>query len=73
MTCIYLGYLSNEFLDLDNSIQRVFDSGNQALGAVIPKQKLLEGYLFQFTLYNVSLLSIHNFSVHNRARSKIYN
>ena len=43
----YLGFWFNEFLDLDDSIQRVFDSGNQALRAVIAKAKLLVGSLSQ--------------------------
>ena len=42
----YLGFLFNEFLDLENSTQRVFDSGNQALGAIITKTKASGGLPF---------------------------
>ena len=43
----YLGFLFNEFLDLENSTQRVFESGNQVLAALIAKTKLQVGFLFQ--------------------------
>ena len=68
----YLGFLFNEFLDLDKSIQRVFDRGNQALGAVIAKAKASGGLPFSvFTqLYNASVLSICNYSAHIWAHRK---
>ena len=68
----YLGFWFNEFLDLDNSIQRVFNSGNQALGAVIAKAKAAGGLPFSvFTrLYDASVLSICNYSAHIWAHRK---
>ena len=42
----YLGFLFNEFLDLVNSTQRVFESGNQALGALIAKTNASGGLPF---------------------------
>ena len=64
----YLGFLFNEFLDLDKSIQRVFDRGNQALGAVIAKAKASGGLFRMYVcrqnlLYNIYPALANVFSV----------
>ena len=43
-----IDFLSNEFLDLDKSIQRVFDSGNQALRVVLAKRNASGGLAILF-------------------------
>ena len=40
----YLGYFLNEFLDTDESIQRVYNSANRALGVLITKAKTANGF-----------------------------
>ena len=40
----YLGYFLNEFLDADESIQRVYDCANRALGVLIAKAKTAHGF-----------------------------
>ena len=48
----YLGYWVNEFLDIGESLQKVFNKANQALGLIIAKSKVIGGFT---KLYNVSI------------------
>ena len=62
----YLGYWINEFLNMEESIRKVYDKANRALGVIIAKAKELGGLPFSvFTkLYNVSVLSIFSYIAH---------
>ena len=62
----YLGYWINEFLNMEESIRKVYDKANRALGVIIAKAKELGGLPFSvFTkLYDVSVLSIFSYIAH---------
>ena len=62
----YLGFWINEHLNMHESLQKVFDKANKALGIIIAKSKALGGFPFSvFTkLFNVSVVSIFSYIAH---------
>ena len=62
----YLGYWINEFLDIGDSLQKVFNRANQALGLIIAKSKAIGGFPFAVfsKLYDVSVISIFSYIAH---------
>ena len=68
----YLGYFLNEFLDTDESIQRVYDSANRALGVLIAKAKTAHGFpLSVFSrLFDACVTPICTYSAHIWAHRK---
>ena len=68
----YLGYFLNEFLNTDESIQRVYDSANRALGVLIAKAKTAHGFpLSVFScLFDACVTPICTYSAHIWAHRK---
>ena len=62
----YLGFWFNEFLNMDESSEQVFDRANKALGVVIAKAKSIGGLPFTvFTkLYNTCIIPILGYTAH---------
>ena len=62
----YLGFWFNEFLNVDESLEKVFDRANKASGVVIAKAKSIGGLPFTvFTkLYNTCIIPIVGYTAH---------
>jgi len=68
----YLGYFINEFLDADESIQKVYTCANRALGVLIAKAKAAHGFpLSVFSrLFDACVIPICTYSAHIWAHRK---
>ena len=68
----YLGYFLNEFLDANESIQRVYDGANRALGVLIAKAKTAHGFpLSVFSrLFDACVIPVCTYSAHIWAHRK---
>ena len=62
----YLGYYINEFLDIEESLKKVYESASRAAGVLIAKAKAHGGFpLDIFTrIFNATVLPVIDFSAH---------
>ena len=60
----YLGHFLNEFLDTDESIQRVYDSANRALGVLIAKAKTAHGFPLSLAVFLMPVLLPYVHTLH---------